>query len=779
MWLLLFIVAGIFSTAWLPALPSLYELLIILAAALALFFLLRAWRQKAFALYLAAILAGFFYGVIFGYFLLERQLPMALDRDEFQVTGEVVRLPAADSRRVGFYFYVANVVDPTQQWLIGKTVRLSWYSDAVVVPGERWNLQLRLRRPRGFVNPGGFDYQAWLLREGITATGYVRESRWNRKLSEAGFSFNNWRWQLREAITGLKLSETARGLLAALTVGDSSLLSSSIWAEFSRAGVIHLLVISGLHIGLAGLFGYWLGAAVARCVGLVVEGIVASYWSSVFCLLVAGGYAALSGFGLPALRALVMIGVVNVVLLLGRHIQRGAGLVLALLVVALLDPLAVHSAGFWLSFAAVAVLLWLLPGGQNGHKKFTQFVSAQWLLFVALSGLLMVWQLPQSMLSPVVNLVAIPWVSFLIVPLCLLAAVVYLAAPVAAEGSWLMAGWQLEVFASLIAGVSGWSLPSWSQSLWQLVGFLVATILLLLPRGMPARYLAILLLAGVTVSARYPDSEAPLTIAVLDVGQGLAIVVTTPRHTLVYDTGPAFSDRFNAGSGIVTPYLKQIGRAEIDTLVVSHGDSDHAGGLSGLLEHYQPGRIIAGEQLVPHKVHGVRPCGKGQAWEWDGVKFQVLWPERRDFSGKGHGKGSGKGYGKGHSNNRSCVLLISYHNQHILLPGDIERVAESRLLREGAFAGLPRLTLLVAPHHGSNTSSSRAFLQALKPGHVVFSAGYKHHFGHPHPKVMARYQMLGTQQWQTALSGALVFRWHEQGELAISETRHKSRRYWF
>ncbi len=769
------ITVGIFATAMLPVLPRPGWFLAASAAAIFISLILFRRGFKRTTAVLLCWLAGIAYGLWFGFGLLQQQLPTEMDQTTVQMTGYVLGLPVSDSQSVRFRFQVESVNAKEAQWLMGKTLRLSWFDEVSLAPGERWQLEARLKRPRGFVNPGGFDYHAWLLRQGISASGSVRVSDWNRQLealSSRTVFIDRWRWQLRQRIAALPLSETAKGLVAALSIGDSSLLSQDHWRSFARAGIIHLLIISGLHIGLAAALGYWLGGAAGRLAGLFNPAINAIYWAGCGSLLVATAFALLSGFALPAQRALVMTLVGIFILVFARNIQRGTGFALALVAVAVADPLAIYSAGFWLSFVAVAVLIWLLPRSHTRYGRLRQFWIAQWYMFVALWAILIYWQLPQSVLSPLVNLLAIPWVSLLIVPLCLLAVLIspLMAGP--AEWLWGLAGLQLEWLANIVRLLPNWPMPPFAAEGAGFLALAVIAIYLLLPLGFSSKYLAMVLLLALATAKNLQKREIPLEVTILDVGQGLAVVVKASGHTLLYDTGARFSDRFDAGSGIVAPFLKRSGINRFDMLLVSHDDNDHAGGTEGLLSEISTALTIAGEPFAGMR-EDVLPCRQGMVWRWGEVDFQMLSPASAfPATPTSHNESE-----ELNSNNRSCVLLIQFRGDKILLPGDIESGAEAELL-ETAPHQLTSIKLLVAPHHGSKTSSSWPFLKHATPQYVVFSAGYKHHFGHPNQAVVQRYRALGTQTFETALSGAITFRWDQNGKLQISRARDGYRHYW-
>lgn len=789
------ITVGIFSVGFWPALPSPIWLVLPLIIGLILFIL--GFKSLAWLSW------GMFYGAFWGLYTLSYQLPEEQNPSEFLLRGEVIGLPSIEGNRTRFNFQVTtgssqNLAPDTDLRL--KKLRLNWYYSPVKLePGQVWQLKVKLRRPRGTLNPGGFDYQAWLLRQGISATGYVRKgenlllSNQNYFLTSFDTLFDRYRFQIREAILKLPLSEVSKSLIIALTIGDRSEVAPELWDSLALSGVVHLMVISGLHVGLVAYFFFLFGAGLARllsCVGLFVTAsclfLTARYWGSYSALLASVVYAGLAGFSLSTQRALVMISVAILAVLLDRKISRGLGFTMALCGVAIIDPLAFISAGFWLSFGAVACLLWLIPvfrvkQGRTWTTRLKHFFQVQWLVFLVLIIPLTLNQLPISWVSPLVNLLAIPWVSLVIVPLCLIGTVLLPINPVWAVDIWSFAGGQLDYFIDFINLFSDQkrffllnSLPRYlplphTASISLVLMFV--SFLVLLPRGIPGKFLSIPLMAGLSAVLFFGTGNylPPLKVTVMDVGQGLSVVVQTNgesgRHTLVYDTGPAYSSGFNMGDAVVVPYLRHWGNTELNTLVISHGDNDHAGGFSSLMEEFPATEVFLGEKIQAEDIlledMPFTFCRSGHAWEWDDVIFEFLHPGQEVEK---------------ESNNRSCVLQITYKNQIMLLPGDIESVAERRLQHQITLAH--PVTLLVAPHHGSKTSSSIGFVNMLQPEHVVFSAGYKHHFGHPVKAVVQRYERMGTKPWNTAEQGAIEFNWNEHGSLSVTNERGENRRYW-
>ncbi|UTW45950.1 DNA internalization-related competence protein ComEC/Rec2 [bacterium SCSIO 12696] len=751
--LLLFAV-GVFAVSLLSVLPP--NWLLATASIIAVF---AAYKRSFSFLFLVA---GIFWGTVSGHQLMRHQLPLSLDTETFLVEGVIVGLPQTNHRRTRFQLKLDNsrLLYGHNDWQPSlDKLLLSWYgTEQQIEPGQRWRLTVKLRCPRGFSNPGGFNYRHWLLQQGFSATGYVRQSAENQLLGTNAQWLSHTRHVLRQGIEQQPLNERQKGLLRALVIGDSSGLGKVDWQLFQRTGTTHLLVISGLHVGLFALLCYGLVNLLCRPLTLLWPAFPVQLWATLASLVGAGFYAALSGFGLPATRALAMVATVAVVRLLRSYQSSFGYLAAALAAVAIIDPLAIHSSGFWLSFGAVFGLLWVfapLRGkvrGWQGHWQ--KFGRPQWTVFVVLAGLLLPLFGQLSVTSIVINCLAIPWLSLLIVPLCLFGVIASSAIPELSSWCWQLAGWQLQWFYQGLQWADGGSvvaIPAMALSPAMVILLLASGLLMLLPRGVSGRWLGLLPFIVVFIAT---PQRPTLSATVLDVGQGLAVVVTTKNHTLVYDVGAAFSERFDAGSAVVAPFLRSRGIRRVDRLMVSHGDNDHAGGVSGLLASIPVGDIYSGELLGTSV--DVTPCRGGQSWQWDNVQFQVLSPLAFDGSG----------------NNASCVLLITHGTNRLLLPGDIESTQEAKI-----HSRLGPVDLVVAPHHGSATSSSYPFVNALKPEHVIYSAGYRHHFGHPHPNVVMNYQRVGSQQWSTAESGA-VSATLQQGKWMLVGERQGYRYFW-
>ena len=528
------------------------------------------------------------------------------------------------------------------------------------------------------------------------------------------------------------------------------------WQVFSRTGVIHLVSISGLHVTMiAALCALAVSTLWRRSERLTLrlpaqKAAIAAGWAAAFF------YASLAGFEVPAQRTLYMLSVVAVALWAGRNLGVVRTLLLALLVVLLIDPWAVLATGFWLSFGAVAILFYAGNSrlGPTEPRRWRgvliQWGAAQWAVTVGGLPLLLLFFHQFSLVSPLANLVAVPVVSFVVTPLALIFAVIPWP-PLLHLDHWVM----VQLMA-LLDWLAAW--PVWQQAappLWAVLLALVGVVWLLLPRGFPARWLGLCLL----LPALFPPLPRPgmgeAWADVLDVGQGLAVVVRTARHALLYDTGPGYGGEADAGQRVVVPFLRTNGVAKLDALVVSHRDQDHSGGLVSVRAHAPVGRVLASFAEA-----GGERCAAGQSWEWDGVRFTMLHPESDDYEKKTR------------TNAMSCVLRVESVGASLLLPADIEAANERALVARAAEA--LRADVLVVPHHGGKGSSTPEFVSAVAPEHAVFSAGYRNPFGHPRPEILARYG--DSSIWRTDRDGAVRVVLGEGAEVTV--WRAERRRYW-
>lgn len=764
---------GAMGVGYLPRLPSVVSVWLLAGLFLLLLYSYRRLTRplKAAAMWLGALAAGLSWGLWSGHTLLEHNLPADRGGEDFFARGVIVGLPQEGGRRTRFWFQLEDLMplEGGELEYRPQRVQVSWYGGPEIRSGERWQLRLRLKPPRGFVNPDGFDYQLWLLRQGIDAAGYVRVDDANRRLERARSGLGYWRQGLRLWLLETSTSERA-DLLLALLIGDRSMIGAEQWRKLQQTGTNHLVAISGLHVGFIALLGYMVGLSLGRLLNLLWHRLPSSLPGHLLAAGLAFGYSALAGFSLPTQRALIMVLVVQWAAVRRRSVRPRDVLLIALLGVVLMDPLASFDLGFWLSFSAVAILLFAFGGRRSAGRQWPgqTLVRAQWAVFIGLMLPLAVLMHSGTLLAPLANLVAIPLVTFVVVPGLLLAAALRILGDWPSQLCLSLAEWGIEWLARWLDFLLGfdwpWLNPILALSPWATLIAGLAVLLILLPRGIPGRGLGYpLLIFGLLLPASRP---AELAVTLLDVGQGLAAIVQTPNYSLVYDTGPVYSERMEAGGAIVAPFLKSKNIRRLDALVVSHSHADHAGGINGLLDQIPARQLWLGEPLKDFSSDSFTgssgDCHSAQPWQWDHVRFRFLrWPGQAAASG----------------NNRSCLLLIEYAGERILLTGDLEREGEWRLLGAGVLT--EAISVLQMPHHGSRSSSSKAFVDYLRPGYALVSAGYSGRHGHPHADVLARYRAVGSEILNTGSDGALMFTWDYNGQLSVSRTRRSQRRYWF
>jgi competence protein ComEC len=594
----------------------------------------------------------------------------------------------------------------------------------------------------------------------------VRQSEANGRLAEEGgsVSLQRWRYGIKTLIDR-SLPEQQAALVAALTIGDRSGIKREVWDRLARTGTSHLFAISGLHIGIvAGLIYLLLFRGWRRCGGLALR-LPAQHAGAIGALIAAAGYAMLAGFALPTQRALIMLLVFFGAQLLRRMQRPFRSLLLALAVVLALDPGAVLSAGFWLSFGAVGVILYGMTDRVNNRGLFWKWGRVQWLVTLGLAPVLLAWQLQVSLAAPLVNLVAVPVFSFVIVPLAFLGTVLAMIWETAGQPLLQAAGWALEACMGLLGQLSDIPQVAWNRPLlpsWAWFPVTIGVLILLMPRGLPARWLGLLFISPILLLRPEVPGPGSAWFTLLDVGDGLAAVIRTQHHTLVFDTGPRFSSSFDAGSAAVVPYLEGMGISFVDYIILSNGDRDHRGGLESVLARIQAETLLSGEPDRISVSQPVQHCSEAGSWHWDGVDFEIIHPgSERRWRG----------------NNASCVLRISNPAGSILIPGDIEKGAERYLVARRA--ELLDSDVVVAPHHGSNTSSSPRFTAAVTPRYALVSTGYRNRYGFPKEQVVRRWQEVGAEVITTAENGALEIRLEKGG--ILSEPRRfrlLHRRYW-
>jgi competence protein ComEC len=721
---------------------------------------------------LAAFVIGSAWAAGVAHWRLADWLDRQWEGQDIVVTGVVASLPQSFPRGVRFEFDVENAIPAGAK--LPRRVLLSWYDGLtpaefeIVEPlraGERWQFTTRLRRPHGLINPHGFDYEAWLLERGIGATGYVAArgvpSRLARFVARPAYAIERLREHVRDKFRSALPDHQYAGVLIALAVGDQRAIGPDEWRMFTRTGVNHLMSISGLHVtmvsGLAALavFGAW-----RRSTSLTLR-LPARKAAAAAGVLAALLYCLLAGFAIPAQRTLYMVAVAATALWLDRMQSASKVLSVALLAVLVIDPWAVIAPGFWLSFGAVAAIFYAGAGNYRRLDWLRAWARMQWAVTIGLAPLLLVLFKQVSLVSPLANAVAIPVVSLVVTPLAL-ASALWPGDVLARFAHWILAG--LMVFIGWLAGLPGVVWQQHAPIWWTVPLALIGIAWILSPRGTPARYAGTLLVLPLFAVAPAPLATGSARFTFLDVGQGLATVVRTAHHALLYDTGPAYGLQSDAGERVVVPFLRGEGIAALDALVVTHSDTDHSGGAASVARAI-PANLLLSSIGNTHPVHDLvpyrLPCYAGQRWNWDGVEFAVLHPpvERH-------------GDPRARPNSRSCVMRVQTAHGAVLLTSDIEARDESALLTVGR-----PLTARVAlvPHHGSRTSSTARFVAAIGAEHAVFTVGYGNRFGHPKADVYARYA--GARRWRTDLDGAVTLEMGSQG-LTVAGQRERERRYW-
>ena len=708
-----------------------------------------------------AVVSGVVLGVVcsawHGHNLLASGLPQSCVRESVEVTGVVKSLPRVSSFGFGaprqrFEFRVESLAPGSCSG--PKLVLLSYYGDRVIQAGQGWKFKVRLRQPRGLANPGSYNIRSWYVESGIHAVGSVVKSSGERQQQlDAGLEavHQRLRQQLSTEIARTGLSAHGGAVLRAVSVADKSGIDHQLWSWFHHYGINHLLVISGLHVGMVAVVGLLLGRVLSKL--LQRWAVMAGYLPPLCATGSAAAYAAMAGFSVATQRALIML----VCLMLGHLAGRGtspvAGLGLAAVLITALNPLAVVGSGFWLSFSAVAALLWLACWRPAGGVFWAHGYMA--VLMLPLGGL---WFGGASLVSAPVNLVLVPLFGFWLVPLALLGALSVLCAGQLAQLLWRAAAWPLEQVLSMFRLADSGALvlplaPGFAATV--LAGLSVA--LLVLPGVRWHRVMTVLLCLPLLLAPVRPSES--LRLAVLDVGQGTSIAVLAGNKALVYDTGGGDPAGANLAATVLLPFLRRRGVSELDTLVISHGDLDHAAGVDTLRREMSIGHIWQGGR--GSLTDSARPCRAGKAWRWPGGwQFRFLSPAGN----------------KGSANDASCVLLLEATGHKILIAGDIEKGQERELLRY--WREQLQAEFLVVAHHGSSTSTTQAWLNQVRPHTAIISHGYANRFGHPDPLVIGRLRQQGVEIYSTAGHGALELELHPGGKVALAGWRAGIKPWW-
>ncbi len=770
--------------------------------------------SRCFVLMLAGMCLGFaLCGLRSGVFLADALDPQLQGRD-IQVVGIVAAMPQKSETGLRFRLAVESAQWGNTAVTLPPQLLLSWYSgvfqseDSTSVPyaelqrgsdglraGERWAFTVRLKSPHGNANPHGFDYELWLWEQGLQATGYIRATpkdltqgtaprllgtTWQHPVERA-------RQQVRDAIFRQVPEPRLAGVLAALVVGDQAAIDRADWDVYRATGVAHLMSISGLHVTMFAWVAALLVGRVWRSSRRAMLAWPAQHAAATGGLLLAIAYAVFSGWGVPAQRTIWMLATVVALRLLGKRWPWPMVWLLSCAVVVLVDPWALLQAGFWLSFIAVAVLFASdvsLPTrdregpGQDAadqaktttKRAATAWLSIknmlreQWIVTVALTPLALLLFHQVSVVGLVANAVAIPWITLVVTPLAMLGILIpplwsTAAASVEALG-WLLQWFSSWPFATFSVAASPW----WISALAVLGG-----ILCIAPAPWALRCTGLPLVLPVLLFVPPVPAVGHFELLAADVGQGNALIVRTASHSLLFDAGPRFSRESDAGQRTLVPLLRALG-VRLDTVVLSHRDTDHIGGALAVLGMQPQAALLSSmenEHVLQQTKRATR-CIAGQRWTWDGVEFAFLHPQEPDYAVVQK------------PNAMSCVLRISNGQQTALLTGDIEAAQEARLVAAAAadphMARQLQADVLLVPHHGSKTSSTDAFLDAVQPRIALVQAGYRNRFSHPAPEVAARYTQRGITLLDSPRCGAAT--WRSAQPLAYVCQRQVAPKYW-
>ncbi len=707
---------------------------------------------------LLALAVGFAVTLLEVHQMQQHQVPSRPGGFDLIVSGRVASRPLRDGEALRFDLLVdsvhsesiesGSIPDP-------RKLRVSWYQDApALVQGQRLTAELRVKSARGLYNPGLFDYGSWLISRGYHGSAYVRNAHHVSAPPDAG-PVGKWRLQFEQWLIeqpGLDYSD----LLLALGIGEQRHMSDARWRQLEQWGLIHLMVISGLHVGFAALLGQRLCAPLARLAVMAGAPASSTDWAALAGLCLASFYAALAGFTLPTQRALLAVFAWYLMVWMRWRLSPLTLFCWVLVFVLMSNPGLVMQQSLWMSFGAVGVLILSMEGVKAPAPWL--LLRVQLALLLAFSALLLLLGKPVYPMGALYNLVAVPVAGLLLVPLLLVSILLQGLAPViAAFGVQLVdwgLGWLFELFALLSLGRPLRVNPSNTSAI-QAIGLLGGSLMLLWLR----RPLLLLpwFVSLLTLWRPAASSPVSLSLHLFDVGQGTAILLQQPGYALLYDAGPSYPSGFDAGADILVPWMEARG-IRLDALVISHSDRDHIGGYQAVHRQMEPAIELGGPGIGLSA--NARPCLAGQSWRWRDVSYRVLYPE----------PGS-----SGTDNNLSCVLLVQWRELSVLLTGDIEAEVEAALIEKISHP----VEWLLVPHHGSRTSSTAEFVRVLKPSTAVVTAGWGNSYGHPVAEVLQRYEDIGAKLESTALAGMLEFYWYKNGSAPSLVRARNQQPFWW
>ena len=746
--------ALVFQTV--PTLPS-WHVLLLAPFIIALF----RYYPKGYLLYF--LIAGFLWSYLHAIFHLWPHLDYRIQGQDVEITGTVKAVQNQSQHYTRFIFQTEEIVTNKYNPSLPKKLMLSWYYPKNVI-NERQACKfiVRLKRYWRFANPGSSDIEKSMFLQGIGARGYVREGSCKNPILSISSSVNV-RDRLIERFADQNSTLAYFAWMMALSYGVRDDLSEQDWQVLRSSGTAHLVAISGLHLSVIGFFVFFICRHCIRLSVRLCERFGAQRIAACCAMLAVFFYAYLAGFSIPTQRALIMVCIAFTAIIFNKPVVSFPLLATTLFITLLWDPLSVITASFWLSFLAVLSIFFIIKSATSSNKWWIA-LRIQIFLAVALFPISLWFFQEGSIISPLVNLIAVPYISFIVLPILLLTQVLFALGISISNDLFYLLDNLLAYFWWFIKQATAFSFASYQYqpSLLGVLLFEIGWILFLFVKQHLFRAIALMLCAGLFLIKSNAMQDGQLRLAVLDVGQGLALVIETKTHAMLYDVGPQFPSGFNTADAVVIPYLHSRHIRRLDKMVISHHDNDHAGGLQTMLESGLVNELLFGHAAKTMPTMPVQKCQQGDTWLWGDVRFNVLHPPA-DW--------------QANRNNSSCVIQILHPAGTILLTGDIEAEVEYRLLAR--FGDNLRSDIIVVPHHGSLSSSSTEFLEAVSPRVAIFSTGYRNRYGFPHATIQSRYQALGVKQLNTAKEGAIVFELDVNA--GIQEQlgyRKSSQRYW-
>jgi competence protein ComEC len=702
--------------------------------------------------FIISFLIGFFWMAFYSFWVLSNNVQPQFLNKNIVISGTIADLPQSNEFRTKFLFEVDKPFK--------AKIKLSWYQKksakkTQLKAGDKWQFLVKLKQNNGFQNPAGFDYEKWLFSQKINATGYVKKSPKNKFL-KSQVSLNSWRGNIRRSLIKVTQNLDYGGVLLALATGDRSQIKPNNWLLFTQTGTSHLSVVSGLHIGLiAGFFFLLFKWLWSRCEKWCLK-IPNQIFGAFFAIFAALLYALIAGFSIPTQRAFIMVLMFFSHFIFRRYETNWTIYAYALILVLIINPLNILTVGFWLSFVMVFAILY----GLHLTKNKPWYQKILWIqVIISLAGLplLIIFFQTLTLTSPLANIIAVPFVTLLVMPLLLVAIVIYFLgfqSPFLFDLANQLLSY-LMYFLNYLQQLD-FNIIHIAQVENPFILFLstIAILLLVGPKGLYLKRFSLFLLLPLFLLHNPKIAYGHFKVVLLDSGQGLASVLKTKNHILIFDTGFNSRTGFNIADSAITPYLYSQNLQKIDKVIISHLDNDHAGGLKPLLENFKVNEIITSQ---PQAITNSKRCYQGLNWSWDGVGFEFVHPTK-DTKFKG--------------NNASCVLKVSNKNHSILIIADIEKQAERELLNHKKL----KSDVVFMPHHGSLTSSTTQFIDKVSPSFALISTGFHNRFKHPNNEVVNRYQQRNIKVLDTQCVGAIEIIFKEK--IKLLQYRLTNQRYW-